>query len=95
VYNPLHWSSANLTNVWHDLFGAGAFAADRAADARLRRGRASLLSLLIAYPAAYFVSPVRRPAQGPVPGAADRAVLDQLHDAHAGLDRPAADRTAT
>ena len=27
VYNPLTWSSANLSNVWHDLFGSGAFAA--------------------------------------------------------------------
>src|ERR1700735_1947584 len=26
VYNPLHWSSANLTNVWHDIFGADSFA---------------------------------------------------------------------
>ena len=36
--------------------------------------------------------PVRRTPQGPVPHPADRAVLDQLHDAHAGLDRPAADQ---
>ena len=26
IYNPLHWSSANLTNVVRDLFGATAFA---------------------------------------------------------------------
>ena len=35
---------------------------------------------------------VRRPAQGHLPRAADRAVLDQLHDADAGLDRPAPDQ---
>ncbi len=36
--------------------------------------------------------PVRRPPQGPLPGPAHRPVLDQLHDADAGLDRPAPDR---
>ncbi len=36
--------------------------------------------------------PVRRPPQGGLPGAADRPVLDQLHDADAGLDRPPPDR---
>ena len=26
VWNPLHWSSSNVINVWHDLVGATSFA---------------------------------------------------------------------
>jgi ABC-type spermidine/putrescine transport system permease subunit I len=56
VYNPLHWSSANLLNVWHDLFGASSFAGPIALRTFLYVAAASLLSLLIAYPTAYFVT---------------------------------------
>jgi ABC-type spermidine/putrescine transport system permease subunit I len=56
VYNPLHWSSANLFNVWHDLFGASSFAGPIALRTLIYVAAASILSLLIAYPAAYFVS---------------------------------------
>jgi len=56
VYNPLHWSSASLINVWHDLFGATAFAGPIAVRTIVYVAAASILSLLIAYPAAYFVS---------------------------------------
>jgi ABC-type spermidine/putrescine transport system permease subunit I len=56
VYNPFTWSSANLTNVWRDLFGSSAFAGDIAWRTIWYVAVASLLSLLIAYPAAYFVA---------------------------------------
>jgi ABC-type spermidine/putrescine transport system permease subunit I len=56
VYNPFTWSSANLTNVWRDLFGSGAFAGAIAWRTIWYVAVASLLSLLIAYPAAYFVA---------------------------------------
>jgi ABC-type spermidine/putrescine transport system permease subunit I len=56
VYNPLHWSSANLLNVWHDLFGASSFAGPIALRTLFYVAAASILSLLIAYPTAYFVS---------------------------------------
>ena len=56
VYNPLHWSSANLTNVWHDIFGAGSFAGPIVLRTIVYVAVASLLCLLIGYPAAYFVS---------------------------------------
>jgi ABC-type spermidine/putrescine transport system permease subunit I len=56
VYNPLHWSSANLSNVMHDLFGAGSFAGPIALRTIIYVALASALSLLIGYPAAYFVS---------------------------------------
>jgi ABC-type spermidine/putrescine transport system permease subunit I len=56
VYNPLVWSSANLTNVWRDIFGSGAFAGEIALRTIVYVVIASLLSLVIAYPAAYFVA---------------------------------------
>ena len=56
VYNPFTWSSANLSNVWHDLFGTGAFAGWIAWRTIWYVAVASLLSLVIAYPAAYFVA---------------------------------------
>jgi ABC-type spermidine/putrescine transport system permease subunit I len=56
VYNPLHWSSANLLNVLHDLFGATSFAGPIAVRTVIYVAAASVISLLIGYPAAYFVS---------------------------------------
>jgi ABC-type spermidine/putrescine transport system permease subunit I len=56
VYNPTRWSSANLINVWHDLFGATAFAAPVALRTLWYVVAASLLCLVIGYPAAYFVA---------------------------------------
>jgi ABC-type spermidine/putrescine transport system permease subunit I len=56
VYNPFTWSSANLSNVVHDLVGSGAFAGAIAWRTIWYTFVASLLSLLIAYPAAYFVA---------------------------------------
>jgi ABC-type spermidine/putrescine transport system permease subunit I len=56
VYNPFSWSSANLSNVWHDLFGSAAFALPIAWRTIWYVAIASLLSLVIAYPAAYFVA---------------------------------------
>ncbi len=56
VYLPWHWSSANLSNVWHDLFGSGAFVGLIAWRTIWYVAVASLLSLVIAYPAAYFVA---------------------------------------
>jgi ABC-type spermidine/putrescine transport system permease subunit I len=56
VYNPLHWSSANLTNVWHDLFGSGSFAGPIVVRTVIYVAAASALCLVIGYPAAYFVS---------------------------------------
>ncbi len=92
VWNPFGWSSSNVINVWHDLFGATSFAGPIVLRTLLYVLAASVLSLLIAYPAAYFVARFSGPPQGAVPDPADRAVLDQLHDADAGLDRPAADQ---
>jgi ABC-type spermidine/putrescine transport system permease subunit I len=56
VFNPFTWSSANLSNVWRDLFGSAAFALPIAWRTIWYVVVASLLSLVIAYPAAYFVA---------------------------------------
>jgi ABC-type spermidine/putrescine transport system permease subunit I len=55
-YNPLHWSSSNVINVYHDLIGATAFAAPVALRTLLYVAVAALLCLVIGYPAAYFVA---------------------------------------
>jgi len=56
VYNPFGWSSANLSNVLHDIFGAQAFVGPTVLTTIWYVAAASILSLLIAYPAAYFVA---------------------------------------
>src|SRR5579863_1303038 len=56
VWNPLKWSSSNVINVWHDLVGATSFAGPIVIRTIIYVAIASLLSLAIAYPAAYFVA---------------------------------------
>jgi ABC-type spermidine/putrescine transport system permease subunit I len=56
VYDPFSWSSANLSNVLHEIFGAQAFIGPTVITTILYVAAASVLSLLIAYPAAYFVA---------------------------------------
>jgi spermidine/putrescine transport system permease protein len=56
VWNPLNWSSANVINVFHDLVGATSFAGPIVIRTIVYVAVASLLSLVIAYPAAYFVA---------------------------------------
>ncbi len=55
-YNPLHWSSSNVINVYHDLVGATAFAAPIALRTIIYVVVASVLCLVLGYPAAYFVA---------------------------------------
>jgi ABC-type spermidine/putrescine transport system permease subunit I len=56
AWNPLHWSSANLSAAWRDLAGTSAFVWPIAVRTLIYVAAASLLSLLIAYPTAYFVA---------------------------------------
>jgi spermidine/putrescine transport system permease protein len=56
IWNPLHWSSANLTVVWHDIVGSGAYLGPSALRTIIYSAIASAISLAIAYPVAYFVS---------------------------------------
>jgi len=56
TWNPLHWSSANVTAEWHNLVGNGAFLGPPALRTLLYTAIATALSVGIAYPVAYFVS---------------------------------------
>ena len=56
VWNPLRWSATNFTATWHDVAGASAFVGPILVRTLVYVALASLISLLIAYPAAYFVA---------------------------------------
>jgi spermidine/putrescine transport system permease protein len=56
VWNPLAWSRGNLMLVLHDIFGSGAFIGPIIVRTLVYVAVASALSLLIGYPAAYFVA---------------------------------------
>jgi ABC-type spermidine/putrescine transport system permease subunit I len=56
VWDPLHWTAANFTAVYHDFVGQSAFVGPIFVRTLVYVAIASVLSLLIAYPAAYFVT---------------------------------------
>ena len=56
IWNPLHWSSANFTVVWQNIFGSGAYLGPPALRTIIYTAIATTISLAIAYPVAYFVS---------------------------------------
>ncbi len=53
MWNPFAWSSENVINVSRDLVGSAAFAGPIVARTVVYVAIASLLCLLIGYPAAY------------------------------------------
>ena len=56
AWNPLNWSTANLSAAWQNLAGTGAFVGPIIVRTLIYVAAAALLSLLIAYPTAYFVA---------------------------------------
>jgi ABC-type spermidine/putrescine transport system permease subunit I len=56
VWNPFAWSSENVIDVSRDLVGSAAFAGPIVVRTVVYVAVASLLCLLIGYPAAYFVA---------------------------------------
>jgi spermidine/putrescine transport system permease protein len=56
AWNPLHWSGAAYSAVLHEFTGTGAFLGPLVWRTVVYVAVASLISLVIAYPAAYFVS---------------------------------------
>ncbi len=56
AWNPLAWSRGNLMLVLHDIVGSGAFVGPIIVRTVIYVAIASFLSLLIGYPAAYFVA---------------------------------------
>ena len=56
VWNPLNWTGANFAATFHDLVGQSAFVGPIFLRTVVYVGIASVMSLVIAYPAAYFVA---------------------------------------
>ena len=56
VWNPAFWSRANFAQLWHELVGRDAFLLPPFLRTVEYTAIASLLSLAIAYPVAYFVT---------------------------------------
>ena len=56
VWNPLNWTAASFTAVFHDFVGQSAFVGPIFVRTLIYVAIASVLSLVIAYPAAYFVT---------------------------------------
>jgi spermidine/putrescine transport system permease protein len=56
VWNPFDWSSSAVIDVWRDIFGSNSFAGPILLRTIVYTAIASLLCLLIGYPAAYFVA---------------------------------------
>jgi spermidine/putrescine transport system permease protein len=56
AWNPLDWSATNLVAVWHDIVGSTAFIGPIIVRTLAYTAAASVLCLLIGYPAAYFVA---------------------------------------
>jgi ABC-type spermidine/putrescine transport system permease subunit I len=56
AWNPLDWSGAAYRAVFHEFTGTGAFLGPVVLRTAIYVGVAALMSLLIGYPAAYFVS---------------------------------------
>jgi ABC-type spermidine/putrescine transport system permease subunit I len=56
VWNPLQWSSTNFIGAWHDVAGESSFVGPILLRTLVYVALASVIALLIAYPAAYFVA---------------------------------------
>jgi ABC-type spermidine/putrescine transport system permease subunit I len=56
VWNPLEWSGANFAQAWHDIFGQGSYIGGPLLRTVVYTAIATILSLVLAYPVAYFVT---------------------------------------
>ncbi len=56
VWNPIHWSSWNFSAVWRDIFGTGSFIGAPALRTVIYTAAATVITLAISYPVAYFVA---------------------------------------
>ena len=56
VWDPLQWSTTNLQGAWRDIAGSSAFIGPIILRTIWYTAVASVLCLIIAYPAAYFVA---------------------------------------
>jgi ABC-type spermidine/putrescine transport system permease subunit I len=56
VWDPLRWTALNLHAVWADISGPGSFVGPALARTVIYAAIAATISLVIAYPVAYFVA---------------------------------------
>ena len=56
VWNPLQWSTTNLQSAWREISGSSAFLGPIILRTIWYTAAASILCLIIGYPAAYFVA---------------------------------------
>src|SRR4029077_1667108 len=56
VWNPLNWSTTNLQSAWREISGSSAFLGPIILRTIWYTVAASVLCLIIGYPAAYFVA---------------------------------------
>jgi spermidine/putrescine transport system permease protein len=56
IWNPLNWNSSNVINAYRDVVGSTSFAGPIVIRTIIYVAIASLLCLVIGYPAAYFVA---------------------------------------
>jgi ABC-type spermidine/putrescine transport system permease subunit I len=56
TWNPANWSGANFAAIWHDISGPGSYIGPPAIRTVVYTALAASLSLLIAYPVAYFLT---------------------------------------
>jgi spermidine/putrescine transport system permease protein len=64
AWNPLDWTPGNFTAVIHEIAGTGAFVGPIILRTLVYVTAASVVSLLIGYPAAYFVARFAGPRKG-------------------------------
>jgi spermidine/putrescine transport system permease protein len=55
-YDPLHWTTGNLSTAWHDIAGPTAYVGPIMLRTVIYTAVAGALCLLIGYPVAYFVA---------------------------------------
>jgi spermidine/putrescine transport system permease protein len=65
VWDPLHWSTDNLTAAWNQIAGSSAYIGPIILRTLAYTVVASLLCLLIGYPTAYFVARFAGRRKGP------------------------------
>ena len=92
VWNPVQWNPFQFQLLFDRIFGPGGFLGPAFLRTFAVRGRGQRPLPAAGLPGRLLRDPLRRPPQGAAAGGAAGPVLDQLHDAHAGLGQPPGDR---
>ena len=92
VWNPVQWNPFQFQLLYDRIFGARRLPRPGVRADLPVRGRGQRALPAAGLPGRLLRDPLRRPPQGAAAGGAAGPVLDQLHDAHAGLGEPAGER---